>query len=93
MRECGQVLAEWRISRVIDEHAPRESTRISSKDTYGLAGSATGEEAIALLKANKDEKAATIVDVTAKKDDVDAKKARDTSSRVIVGAVFFDNIK
>ena len=60
-----------------------------------MPGSATGEEAIAMLKANNDGKAAVVVVVVvaAKKDDVVAKKAQDTSSRVIDGAVFIDNIK
>ena len=72
------MLAEWRISRVIDEHAPRESTRISSRDIYGMLGSATGEEAIALLKANNDGKAIAVATANAKKDDAAAKKAQDT---------------
>jgi len=57
-----------------------------------MPGSATGEEAIALLKANNDGKAATAVDV-AKKDDAASKKAQDTSLRFIASAVMIDNIK
>jgi hypothetical protein len=85
MRECGQVLADWRISRFIDDPSPCESTRISSRVVYRLTGSATGEEAIALLKVNKDEKATTVtndaatVAVVAKKDDVFLMKAQDIS--------------
>ena len=48
-----------------------------------MPGSATGEEAIALLKANNDGKAFATAAAAAKKEDAVAKKAQDTSSRVI----------
>ncbi len=67
--------------------------RISSKEIFGMAGSATGDEAIAVLKANREGKASTTAFIAAKKDDAAAKKPQDTSSRFIVGAVFVDNIK
>jgi tryptophan synthase alpha subunit len=56
-----------------------------------LAGSATGEESIAMLKAKEDEKKAATF--AAKKNNVAAKKSKDTSAGVIAGAAFIDNVK
>jgi hypothetical protein len=95
LRECGQLLVEWRKQSEVedDDHAPRESSRITSRDIFGLPYSATGDEAIALLKSNRELKEGKAAASAAKKNEAQAKKAQDTAARVIAGTGFIDKIK
>ncbi len=57
------------------------NNRITSTNIFGLVGSAIGQHALAMLKAKKDEKAATIiVDEVKKNRQAKEKKARDTTA-------------
>jgi hypothetical protein len=49
-----KTISEWRKATVVEEPTQRENNRIPSKDVFGLPGSATGEHAMAILKAKED---------------------------------------
>ncbi len=49
-------------------------------------GSATGEQAMAMLKAKEDERVAGVAAAAAKKDQAKDKRARDTSALVLTGS-------
>jgi hypothetical protein len=87
MKELGHRIAEWR--KAAPDEVPtqreRENTRITSRDIFGLPGSATGEEAMAILKAKEDER-------LAKKAQDKDKKSKDKCVKVIVGAALIDKI-
>ncbi len=54
MAENAEIITEWRLATVAEPPEPREHSRISSKNIHGLPGSATGEEALAMLKVDED---------------------------------------
>ena len=60
--------------------------RITSKDIFGLVGSATGEEALAMLKAKEDKKQAADDAAAEKRDAATEKKARSTTALVTTGS-------
>ena len=74
-------------------HEARESSRISSRDIFGLPYSATGDEAIDLLKSSRNLREAATTASAAKKNEAQAKNAQDTATRVIDGTGFIDKIQ
>jgi len=89
-----QVHATWaNIPAVFDEVATGRDRRITSRNIFGLPGSATEEEAMARLRAREEEKQAADAAAAAKKEAADAKKARDTTARVLLGSELLDKIK
>ena len=78
MKLYGKVITDQRNIVVIHEPPSRESTRITSRDIFGLAECATSGEAKALLKAKDDENKVVVAAVAARKDQT-CKKATNTS--------------
>ena len=92
MKEFAKVIAYLR-NTVVNQVPPSwESKRITSKDIFGLAGSATCENALNLLKATNDENKTAAGDDVARKEQTQPKKATDTHARVIVGSKLIDKI-
>ena len=60
--------------------------RISSRDIYGEAGSATGDTTLAMLKAKEDKRVAAVVAAAAKKNTTKDKRAKDNTSLVTTGS-------
>ena len=60
--------------------------RISSKDIYGHAGSATGDMTLAMLKAKEDKREEAVVAAAAKKGTPKDKRARDATALVTTGS-------
>jgi hypothetical protein len=71
---------------VQEDEARSMAKRITSKDIFGLVGSATGEEALAMLKAKEDKKQAADAAAAEKRDAATKKKARSTTALVTTGS-------
>jgi hypothetical protein len=95
MREYSKIIADEfkKSSRVAEETIAQETGRITSRDIFGIAGSATGKEAMARLKAKDDEKKAAAAATAAKNDDKKEKKAKETASQVIAGSELLKTIQ
>jgi hypothetical protein len=93
LREAGKLIVEWRKANVIEQAAPRDSNRISSRNIYGLPGSATGDEGLAKLKAKEDVKAAAALATASKKEQAKQKKAQETTTLVTTGSVLLKKIE
>ncbi len=60
--------------------------RITSRDIFGLVGSATREETLAILKAKNDKKEAAAAAAATKKDETKEKRAKDITAFVTIGS-------
>ena len=79
-----QVRAAWESTEataVEETTTTMDDRRMTSKNIHNLPGSATGEEALAILKARDEERAAVVDDAFAKKEEQKKKKARDTTRK------------
>jgi hypothetical protein len=86
--EAAKVMGVWmRTINVQEEDEARSmAKRITSKNIFGLPGSATGEEALAMLKAKEDKKQAADAAAAEKRDAATEKKARSTTALVTTGS-------
>jgi hypothetical protein len=79
--EAAKTIIEWRhmafVAQLAMCHAPRENSRITSRDIFGLPGSATREYAIAKLKAKENGTIASVTCVVAKSMSKKDKKAKE----------------
>ena len=91
--EFMRIIGEWHRVVTADEPAPREGSRITSRNIFGLPGSATGEEAMRRLKEKEDEKTAAAAAAAAKKVEKDNKKAKDTATQVTLGSDMLKKIE
>ena len=81
--EACQIYATWDDMPMVAEDATTAmDRRITSRNIFGKPGSATGEEAMAMLKAREEEKKAVAAMSAAKKEEQKRKKARDTTAEV-----------
>jgi hypothetical protein len=89
-----QVHATWaNMPMVVDEVATGRERRITCRNIFGLSGSVSGEEAMARLRAREEENKATDAFAAAKKEAAEAKKAKDTTTRVLLGSEILQKIK
>ena len=51
--EAARVVGEWRKASIVEEDTSNKNNRITSKNIFGHVGSATGDEALAMLKKIK----------------------------------------
>jgi hypothetical protein len=85
--DVAKVIGEWISTIIVEEDVETSmAKRITSRDIFGLVGSATGEEALAILKAKNDKKEAAVVAAAAKKDETKEKRAKDITAFVITGS-------
>jgi len=85
--EASKVIGEWmRTSTIEEDNETNMAKRISSRDIYGEAGSASGDTALAMLKAKEDKRVAVVVAAVAKKDQTKDKRARDTTALFTIGS-------
>jgi hypothetical protein len=85
--EAAKVIGEWKKSSTVEEENQNNmNNRITSRNIFGLVGSATGEQAMAMIKAKEDERVAGAAAAAAKKDQAKDKRARDTSALVLTGS-------
>lgn len=94
--EYSKIIAsEFKKSSRVTEEActARESARITSRDLFGMAGSVSGKEAMARLKAKDDEKKTAAAAAAAKNDDKKEKKAKETATQVIAGSELLKTIQ
>jgi hypothetical protein len=85
--EAAKVIGEWKKASTVEEENPNNmNNRITSRNIFGLVGSATGEQAMAMLKAKEDERVAADAAAAAKKDQAKDKRARDTTALVTIGS-------
>ena len=66
--EASMIIGEWKKTSTVEEDNTNKHTKINGKNIFGQVGSATGEQALAMLKAKEDEKVATTTTSAAKKD-------------------------
>jgi hypothetical protein len=85
--EASKVIGEWmRTITTEEDNENNMAKRISSRDIYGEAGSATGDTALAMLKAKEDKRVALAAAAAAKKNTTKDKRAKDTTSLVTTGS-------
>ena len=85
--EAARVIGEWKKASTVEEvNASNMSNRISSRDIFGHAGSATGDQALARLQTIEEKRVAAAVVAAAKKDQAKEKQARDTTALVTTGS-------
>ncbi len=84
--EAAMVIGEWKKASTVEEENPNNmNNRITSRNIFGLMGSATEEQALAMLKAKEDERVEA-ADAAAKKDQAKEKKAKGTTALVTTGS-------
>jgi hypothetical protein len=76
--EVARVIGEWRKVSTVEEDTSNKNNR--------QVGNATGDEALAMLKKNQDERGATVSAAAAKKDQAKTKKTKDTTALVTTGS-------
>ncbi len=85
--EAARVIGEsLKASNAEEDNSNNMNNRITSRNIFGLVGSATGEQALAMLKSKEDERVAAAAAAAAKKDQAKEKKARDTTTLVTTGS-------
>ena len=72
--EAARIVGEWRKASTVEEDNSNKNYKIYSRNIYGQVGSATGDEAMAMLKMNQDERVAAAAAAAAKKDQAKTKK-------------------
>ncbi len=86
----GHRIAEWRKAAPDEVPTQREDTRITSRDIFGLPGSATSEEAMDIFRAKEDETLEATQVANANKVEEKDKKANDKYVHVVAGAALLD---
>ena len=85
--EAARALGVWLKTINVQEDETRVmAKRITAKDIFGQVGSATGDEALALLKAKEDKKQAADAAAAEKRDATTEKRARSTTALVTAGS-------
>ena len=80
--ENARVIGEWRKASTVEEDTSNKNNKIYSIYIFGEVGSATGDQALAMLKKNQDDKVAAAATAAAKKDQAKIKKTKDTIALV-----------
>jgi hypothetical protein len=84
--EAARVIGGWRKASTVEEDNTSKNNIITNVNIFGLVGSPTGEQALAILKAKEDEKVAIVVADFAKKVQMKEKKIRDTTTLGTTGS-------
>ena len=84
--EAARVIWEWRKVSTVEEDNSNKNNRIYSRNIYGHVGSATGDEALAMLKKNQDERVEAAAAADAKREQSKIKKTADTTILVTAGS-------
>jgi hypothetical protein len=85
--EASKVIKEWKKATTVEEdNTDNINGRISSRNIFGMAGSATGPEALALLRAKEDIRLEAAAAAAVKKNQAKDKRAKDTSALVLTGS-------
>ena len=85
--EAAKVIGEWmRLVTVEEDNETNMNKRISSRNIFDKSGSATRDEALAILKEKEDKREAAAAAASAKKDQAKDKRARDTTAFVTTGS-------
>ena len=86
--EAARMFGEWMMTINVEEENETRSMakRISSRHIFGHVGSATGDEALALLKTKDDKKQAADAAAAEKRDAATEKRARSTTTLVNTGS-------
>jgi hypothetical protein len=84
--EAAMAIGEWRKTSTVEEDNTNKNNRITSRNIWGLEGSATGDEALEMLKTKEDKRVAAAAAVAAKKDQAKDKRAKDTTVLVTAGS-------
>jgi hypothetical protein len=91
--ENMHVMVDWQKSVFAEQPAPREGGRITSRDIFGMPGSATGPEAVRRLKEKDDKQKAKETAAASKKEMNNNKKAKETAERVTLGSDLLKKIE
>jgi hypothetical protein len=85
--EAAKVIKEWKKAITVEEdNTDNINGRISSRNIFGMAGSATGPEALALLRSKENLRLEAAAAAAAKKNQAKDKRARDTATLVTAGS-------
>jgi hypothetical protein len=89
----AKVIEEWISTIIVEEDVETSmAKRITSRDIFGQVGSATGEEALAILKAKNDKKEAA-TPVAANKEETKEKRAKYITAFVITGSEILQRLE
>jgi hypothetical protein len=80
--ENARAIGEWRKASTVEEDTSNNNKRFYSRNIFGEMGNATGDQALAMLKKNQDDKVATTAAAAAKKDQAKIKKTKDNTALV-----------
>ena len=94
LNEYAKVIGEWmRAITTKEDNETNMSKRISSIAIFGHVGSATGDEALAMLKTKEKMKEAAFAVAAAKKDQAKNKRAKDTTALVTTGSEILQRLE
>ena len=93
--EAARMFGEWMMTINVEEENETRSMakRISSRHIFGHVGSATRDEALAMLKTKEDKKQAADAAAAEKRDAATEKRARSTTALVTAGSEVLKRIE
>ena len=91
--EAARVIGEWRKASTVEDDTSNKNNRITSRNIHGQVGSASGDEAFAMLKKIQDERVAAAAAAAAKKDEAKTKKTKDITALATIGSVILTRLE